>query len=279
MTALPPRKLLLRDLSGFHVRRSALDTHNPLPRSNEGGGLPSCLARVRSSIPARSHPWRTSICLPCRDYFIDIALISDVAATVVVRDVSKAMLVHYCDQAQHLFHYDALHPGGSSDLVLYAAHCEPEGVKIVIAWMQLAYARKSRQLLPADLSLNFHNWHLLGLCMVERALEVFGLYNERDEVCLFLHTCIATINFSVPELHTALSILPRGSYWSDQLLEHVHKRLTDTERRGHDPRLCICTRGNCLPAWVYSQPDLCNWIRRRDRNASILKWVLDIEDA
>jgi hypothetical protein len=181
----------------------------------------------------------------------------------VACDIPWAALTDYCG-VKHLKQYVVIHPNGSAFLRFYAFQCEPQGIHFVAQWVTKAHANQTPVTLPWD-SIT-ERFSLADLCCAQRALAVFGLDKESEELYSKLTNCLDS-DYEIPtiDLEEALIIMPDGSHWSELLLRHISRRLASMYESVADEGHCFCgweyqgdtsTHIDCLHNWVTNHQEL-----------------------
>ncbi|KAF1844842.1 uncharacterized protein K460DRAFT_394643 [Cucurbitaria berberidis CBS 394.84] len=229
-------------------------------KSYDGRISESCLV-TRTTWPMPR--WTTH-----RDYepcFLDIALSID-PEDIVSHRVLPAMLFDFCG-AKYIKKYISRRSNGSTLLILPASHCEHQGIRLIIRWMQTAYSCKTHNIVPAEFIEEF-----VDLCCAERALLVLNLQEEAESIRLRLEPLLLSEpTFAVFELKAVWKTLPRYSYWAEKVLDHIKLRLEKVIRmeKKHRDKVCCDTCGvrvledpyghtdpSCLVAWMLSDETL-----------------------
>jgi hypothetical protein len=181
----------------------------------------------------------------------------------VACDIPWAALTEYCG-VNYLKQYTVVRPDGSAHLRFYAFECEPQGIHFVAKWIAEAYANQTPVPLPWDpISEGFT---LADMCCIQRALAVFGLHQQSEQLHSELTNCLRRNN-EVPtvQLEEALIVMPQGSHLSRLLLRHISCRLTFMYEAVGDEGHCFCgweyqtdtsTHIDCLHNWVTNHQEL-----------------------
>ncbi|KAH9883035.1 hypothetical protein J1614_000402 [Plenodomus biglobosus] len=115
------------------------------------------------------------------------------------------------------------------------------------------------KLLPESLSEDF-----LTLCCAERALHVFGLHQEHADLRDYIELNGLLTTVSVNKLRPVWDCMPKGTYWSDRMLDCVQDGLKYMDDYDIQFGRCYCNslhpsyaeHENCLGAWLVSDKSL-----------------------
>ncbi|CBX97056.1 predicted protein [Plenodomus lingam JN3] len=213
-----------------------------------------------------------------RAELVDVYL-SGVPVHMICRDIQWSILVHFCS---------------TTILAKYTAK-RPEKKKCLLVQV---YNSKSAE--PFAQSLNED---LVTLCCTERALHVFGLDKEQEALRAYIERkCLATS--SVKKLRPVWEHVPRGTYWSDRVLDCVQEGLKYMDCCNDKFGRCYCksldpsyaAHENCLGAWVVTDKSLSKalgmyrnsrgptthtrfGIRRFSSKLRTSEWILSVESA
>lgn len=185
----------------------------------------------------------------------------------------------------------------SEYLELSASECEPLGVRIVVAWMEVAWKCRSLHVVPHKLDLD-----LFTLCCTERAMHAFGRHDDGEVIRTYLEQKgFRQKGMTVEIIRPVWDLLPKGSWWSDMAVDAVQRGVLFMQEVLDATGFCYCGLS------THHQPDcLAEWVARDDalrealgpfRNSRgthmhtsfgpccttstaerVRKWTMDVED-
>ncbi|KAF2855211.1 hypothetical protein T440DRAFT_539387 [Plenodomus tracheiphilus IPT5] len=166
---------------------------------------------------------------------IDVYL-STIPVQVICRRVPWSALIHFA---------------GTRTITQYLA----QRLERTTCLLVQAYQRKATKILPNSIRENF-----VTLCCAERALRVFGLDEELDHLRNYMEKHYLSTQISVNKLRPVWDCMPRGTYWSDRILDCIQEGLAYMDDYVHQHGQCYCrssqpcytTHKNCLGAWLVS---------------------------